>query len=175
MAALKERLSCATGLPATALFVGNSDGELGDGTDLNDSVATSNQLEEPALELIAWMRRYSLHCSETAAEHARARGQASVKTARSTGMTLASGAYTFFSAVPKRAWVYLFLWLTTGKVFKYIGFGAPCGPQLSASRIHDELACLSHRHALLYRHSHMPDLREPWAPGSWGSLSVYRV
>ena len=136
VAALKERLAHATGVPRADLSVGTHAGVCSDKSLLrageeaagSESAAlpstTTNDDDATPIEFMAWGRRYSLRRSEEAAHLARNRELAAQR------RTKAAVAHTWVAlrgycyALPRRTWLCLIVWLVLGRLAKYVGFGA---------------------------------------------------
>ena len=133
---LSRREVDATGVPRSAVFLGTHAGVCADRSPLRPEVDEQSTAagetseprpasDRPPLEFMAWGRRYSAHRSEAAASVVQARERATRERTRVALTDAGETMRALFRTVPTRTWVYLVLWLVLGRVFKYVGFGAP--------------------------------------------------
>ena len=196
VAALKERLAHATGVPRADLSVAANTGVCNDKSLLRggeETAADTVTLSSPdltdgeatAVEFTAWGRRYSMHRSEAAARLVRTRELAAQRRTKAAVADAWVVTRDYLRALPRRTWLYIVVWLVLGRCFKYIGFGAPpplspaCAQHAPHSARRRVLPHRAHQHgsrrrcAILHRVSHVPDVRQPRRTRRRGSLCVH--
>ncbi|KAL3894293.1 MAG: hypothetical protein SGPRY_013846 [Prymnesium sp.] len=126
-------MASLTRVPAAQLSLASSRGLLLATEKLEDAFPSDSYDSTDAIDLVAWGCRFSVRRAEEAASLSWEDGACADGTELAgRGVPAAvglRGALAFLArvvrAIPPRRWAFLGGWLVLGKIFKYLGFGAP--------------------------------------------------